>query len=483
VRIKLFSLFLLAVFARPCLGAEPERSVIQIMTFSQQPVWDAPWRSEPVRRSSGSGFVMKGKRIMTNAHVVSWAKQILVHRYQDPRPYLARVKFVAHDCDLALLEVDDESFFNGLDPLKFGDLPKVRSTVVTYGYPAGGEQISYTRGVVSRIELQTYSHSGNRSFLTVQTDAAINPGNSGGPVVQDDLVVGVAFQGMPGLENTGFFIPPPVIQHFLKDIEDGGYGGFPMAGIRVVPLQNPAYRSYLKLSDDDLGARVDGLLPIATTQRLIQSDDVLLRVGKFDVASDGTVLYEGNRVSASAAFQTAQRGENLPLKIWRQGKEFDVALPMNIYGGDRLAGNQYDVQPRYFVYGGLVFTPLGLDYMRTLGQGWRDSANAELTYELYYRRNESPETARVEPIVLASTLAHPVNANFKISHHAMVDQINGIRIDKLDDVVRAFESGTNTHHVIEFVPNHAFETLNRAAAESAQAEILKTYGVPKDRRL
>ena len=56
-----------------CFAAEPERSVIQIVTFAQQPVWDAPWRFEPVRRMGGSGFVIKGKRIMTNAHVVSWS--------------------------------------------------------------------------------------------------------------------------------------------------------------------------------------------------------------------------------------------------------------------------------------------------------------------------------------------------------------------------------------------------------------------------
>ena len=482
-RVSKNLLLLLAAFAISGLGAEPERSVIRIMTSSQQPVWDAPWRFEPIRRSSGSGFLIRGKRIVTNAHVVSWAKQILVHRYQDPRPYLARVKFIAHDCDLALLEVEDENFFDGLEPLKFGDLPKVRSAVVTYGYPAGGEQISYTRGVVSRVELQNYAHSGNRAFLTVQTDAAINPGNSGGPVVQDDLVVGVAFQGIPGLENTGFFIPPPVIQHFLKDIEDGRYGGFPMAGIRVVALQNPAYRRYLKMPDNDQGARVDSLLPIVTTEKLIQPDDVLLRVGRYEVGSDGTVLYEGNRVSASAAFQTAQRGDTLPVKVLRQGKEKDISLPMNVYMGDRSVGNQYDVLPRYFVYAGLVFTPLSLDYMKTLGQGWRDGANAELIYELYYRRPEAPDRARPEPVVLASTLAHPVNANFKIARHALVDQINGIHIDRLEDVVRAFESSTNTHHVIEFVPNHAFETLKRADAEAAQEEILKTYSVPKDRRL
>src|SRR5262249_20652971 len=153
----------------------------------------------------------------------------------------------------------DPSFFDGLEELPLGDLPKVRSTVVTYGYPAGGEQISYTRGVVSRIEMQNFVHIGNRSFICVQTDAAINPGNSGGPVIQDDQVVGVAFQGMPGLENTGFFIPPPVIEHFLKDIEDGTYDGFPQAGIRLVALQNKAYRNFLKVQDNDIGARVDSL--------------------------------------------------------------------------------------------------------------------------------------------------------------------------------------------------------------------------------
>ena len=480
---KLFCLLLTVVLVQPAFCAEPERSVIQIMTFSQQPVWDSPWRFESVRRSSGTGFVIKGRRIMTNAHVVSWAKQILVRRYQDPRPYLARVLFIGHDCDLALIEVEDESFFNGLEPLDFGELPKVRSTVVTYGYPAGGEQISYTRGVVSRIELQNYVHVGNRSFLAVQTDAAINPGNSGGPVLQDDSVVGVAFQGMPGLENAGFFIPPPVVQHFLKDVEDGRYDGFPMAGIRMVALQNPAYRRFLKLPDNNAGARIDSLVPIPATERLLKPDDVLLRVGPYDVGSDGTILFEGNRVSASVAFQAAQNGESVPLKVWRDGKEAELSATMSIYEGDRLVGSQYDVLPRYFVYSGLVFTPLSQDYVRTFGRDWRDSANTEIVYELYYRRAESPATARTEPIILAATLAHPVNANVKISSRALVDRINGLKIDKLDDVVQAFQSATNTHHVIEFLPNQAFETLDRKEAEAAHANILETYGIPKDRRL
>jgi S1-C subfamily serine protease len=481
---RLTGSFILILALRAAFCASPERSVIQISNFSQQPVWDAPWRFESVRRSSGTGFVIKGKRIMTNAHVISWARQLLVHKFQDPHPYLARVVYAGHDCDLALVEPEDPKFFDGLEPLEIGELPQVRSTVVTYGYPAGGEQISYTRGVVSRIELQSYSHIGNRAYLAGQTDAAINPGNSGGPVIQEDKVVGVAFQGIPGLENAGFFITTTIIKHFLEDIADGKYDGFPQAGLRLVALQNPAYRRALKLPDNDLGARVDHIFDVPTSEQLLRLDDVLLKVGPYDIGSDGTILYEGNRVFLGAAFSDIQSGEKVPMKLWREGKETDISLPIYTYTKDKGEGNQYDILPRYYIYGGLVFVPLSRDYLRTLGSGWGDPANAPLMFELFYRKHESPETARKEPIVLASVLSHAVNANFGVRAHALVDKINGVRINQLEDVIRAFEQDTGKQqHLLQFQPDHTLEALDKKAAEEASAEILKTYGVPKDRRL
>lgn len=478
---------LLALGVLPAGAGAPEKAVIQIFTFSQEPSWDAPWRWDSVRRSGGSGFVVntpKGRRIMTNAHVISWARQILVRRFQDPRPFQAELEFAGHDCDLALIRVADDSFFEGIEPLDFGELPEVRSTVVTYGYPAGGEQISYTRGVVSRIELQNYVHPGNRSLLAVQTDAAINPGNSGGPVVQEDKVVGVSFQGTPGLENAGFFIPPEVIGHFMKDVEDGTYHGFPLAGVRMVPLQNPAYRKHLGLPmDSGVGSRVDAIAAIPTTEAVLKADDVLLEVGGFPVASDGTILYRENRVAAALAFQRAQHGDTLPLRILRDKQEMSVELPVFVYTADRAAGNQHDRPPKYFVHAGLVFTPLSQDYVRTFGRDWGDSASAELVYELFYVRHEKPEAARPEPVVLSTLLAHPVNANFNVRGRALVDKINGIRIERMDDVIRAFESRAEGQHLIEFVGKQGFECLDREEALAANAMILKTYGVTNDRRL
>ena len=464
-------------------AAEPERSVIQIVTYAQQPVWNAPWRFEAVRAMGGSGFVIKGKRIMTNAHVVSWAREVIVRRYQDPRPYVAEVEYVGHDCDLAVLTVPDARFFENLEPLELGDLPNVRSTVITYGYPAGGEEISYTRGVVSRIELETYAHIGNRRLLGVQTDAAINPGNSGGPVIQDDKVVGVAFQGIPGLENAGFFIPRPVIEHFLKDIANKRYDGFPHAGLRVMALQNPAYRSLLQLPDNNQGARIDGILPVPSAEKVFRPDDVLLRIGDFPVASDGTILYQGNRVSAGLAFQLAQNGESVPIRLWRDGKAMDVSVPVQVYEGDRTAGYQYDTLPRYLVYGGLVFTPLSLDYLRTLGRAPTEGPLGDLYYELYYRKYESPEKARPEPVVLAAVLPDAVNANVAIRGQTLVDNINGIKINRLEDVARAFADGTNAYDRIEFTSHGSFECLDHAEVAKANSRILSTYGITSDRRL
>ncbi len=472
---------LLASIFSPLQAAETERSVVQIRTFSQEPNWKQPWRFSSVRQSSGSGFVIDGKKIMTNAHVVSWAREILVSRYLDPKPYRARVVHVAHECDLAILEIEDEeTFFEGIEPLEIGDLPYVRSTVITYGYPAGGEQISYTKGVVSRIELQTYVHVRNRAFLSVQTDAAINPGNSGGPVIQDGKVVGVAFQGTPGLENTGFFIPPPVIRHFLEDIGDGTYDGFPRAGISVQPLQNEAYRQMLKLPDNGLGARIDSIMPIEKTQEMLQDDDVILKVNGYEVRSDATIIYKGNRLSLSAAFQEPQNGESVELLIWRDGKEKKLKLPIFVDNSDRHEGSQHDIPPRYFIYAGLVFTPLSRDYLSSAGSG---ASGRDLVYELSWRKREKPDTVRPEPIVLSDVMAHEVNADLGTRGGEIITKINGVKIERLEDVIRAFEKSENNQHIIEFGGPGNFECIDHKLADKSNQDILDNYGIRHDRRL
>ena len=105
-----------------------------------------------------------------------------------------------------------------------------------------------------------------------------------------------------------------------------------------------------------------------------------------------------------------------------------------------------------------------------------------MIYELSYRRNEAPETVREEPVVLAATLAHPVNADLRAASRALVDQINGVKIGKLEDAIRAFEENDKPQHIIRFA-SKTIECLDTAKANEARETILKTYGIPNDRRL
>ncbi|RVX20892.1 Protease Do-like 2, chloroplastic [Vitis vinifera] len=163
---------------------------------------------------------------------------VKVKRRGDDTKYVAKVLARGIECDIALLSVESEEFWKGTEPLNFGRLPRLQDAVTVVGYPLGGDTISVTKGVVSRIEVTSYAH-GSSDLLGIQIDAAINPGNSGGPAFNDQgECIGVAFQ---------------LCLIFLDDYErNGKYTGFPCLGVLLQKLENPALRSCLKVQSNEV---------------------------------------------------------------------------------------------------------------------------------------------------------------------------------------------------------------------------------------
>src|SRR6202011_3466922 len=323
----------------------------------------APWNAGAIGRGVGAGFVIDGNRIMTNAHVVSNARYLTVERDGDPNKYSAKVLFVAHDCDLALITVSAPNFFKNMTPLQFGGIPELESVVSAYGYPIGGERMSVTTGIVSRIDFQLYSHSSVDQHLAVQISAQINPGNSGGPVMQDAKVMGVAFQGYSGdiAQGVAYMIPTPVIRRFLKDIKDGTYNKYVDLGITYTKLLNPAQRHYLGLKDDDRGVLIPTVVSAGPCAGKVQPGDVLLAIDGHQIASDASVELDGERVEMPEVVERKFKGDKVKLDLLRDKKPVTTTIELTTVAPYLIQGHSYDVRPRFVLYGGLLFQPLNLE--------------------------------------------------------------------------------------------------------------------------
>ncbi len=471
-------LLLLSVVA-PAQLAETRKSFCRINNTAQEPNYRIPWLPGTTGGGSGTGWVVSKDRVLTNAHVVSNARFLTLEKENDPRKYIAEVEYVAHDCDLALLKVKDPSFFTNTKPLPIGDIPELESEVHVYGYPIGGDRLSVTRGVVSRVDFRTYSHSVMDSHLTIQIDAAINPGNSGGPVMQNGKVVGVAFQGFSGdvAQNVGYMIPTPVVKHFLKDIEDGHYDRYMDLSISVFNTQNPAMRKSLGLPDDDRGVVVSSVASAGVCNGVLKVGDVILSVDGHPVASDGLVDIEGERVMMAEIAERKFLGDTIIFSILRDGKPMELSAKFERAFPFIIQANAYDVQPTYVLFAGLLFQPLNRNLM-----GAYQFQSQRLNY--YFDNFVSKEIYLDHPeiIVLSTILPDPINAYLGEFREGVVDEVNGKKIRTLKDLSEAFAQKPE-FYIVKFIGNGRPLILERSAVEAAHDRIKSRYNIPAEQNL
>jgi hypothetical protein len=178
------------------------QSIVKVFTVHSSPNYFMPWQNKPQRETSGSGVVVAvpvpgGVGVLTNAHVVADQTFVQVRRHGSSVKHQAKVYAVGHECDLAVLTVEDPAFWadariaplaessapidltpksirteknateKRVTPLRMGDVPDLQAHVTVMGFPQGGDNLSITRGVVSRVELTNYVH-GSASLLAIQ---------------------------------------------------------------------------------------------------------------------------------------------------------------------------------------------------------------------------------------------------------------------------------------------------------------------------
>ncbi|KAJ7551710.1 hypothetical protein O6H91_06G025500 [Diphasiastrum complanatum] len=446
-------------------------AVVKVFCVHTEPNFSLPWQRKRQFSSNSSGFIISGRRVLTNAHSVEHHTQVKVKKRGSDTKHLATVLAIGTECDIAMLTVSDDEFWEGVIPVEFGDLPRLQDAVTVVGYPIGGDTISVTSGVVSRIEVTSYVH-GSTELLGVQIDAAINSGNSGGPAFNDrGQCVGIAFQSLKheDAENIGYVIPTPVINHFISDYEQtGDYTEWQK-------MENPDLRKAVGMEPSQKGVRIRRVEPTAPAAKSLLSGDIILSFDGIDIANDGTVPFRlGERIGFSYLVSKKFTGEQAKINILRDRslEKFDIKLathkrlvPVHIKGKP----------PSYYIVAGIVFTAVSVPYLRSeYGKDYDFDAPVKLLDKLLH---SMAQTENEQLVVVSQVLVADINIGYEEIVNTQVLAFNGTPIQNLKHLATMVESCEDEFLRFELEYQQVV-VLETKTAKAATHEILATHCIP-----
>jgi S1-C subfamily serine protease len=456
-----------------------ENSVVKVFATMRYPDAFRPWTKQAPSEVTASGVVIEGRRILTNAHVVLYATQVQIQANAAGDKVPATVVAVAPGIDLAVLQLDDATFFDTHPPVaRASKLPQIKDAVLAYGFPTGGNSLSITKGIVSRIEFVAYNYP--VSGLRIQVDAAINPGNSGGPAIAGDKMIGLAFSKLGGdTQNIGYIIPNEEVDLFLKDIADGRYHGKPAMYDELQTLENPALREYLKLDKSVEGMvvhrpdKTDAAYPL-------KEWDVLTRIGDTSIDNQGMIKLDKDlRVSFAYLVQRLAKDGKVPMTLVRAGKTMQIQLPVPAEH-PTLVTDLRGSYPSYFVYGPLVFSTATWQLVSNIenNAGLLRMLGA-VKSPLITRALDAPDADTEELVVISSPFfPHKLANGYSNPAGSVVYSINGTHVRSLKHLVAVLRDLKDPFVTIEFDQkgNEAL-VFSRAAMVAATDDILTDNGV------
>lgn len=278
-----------------------------------------------IRVGGGSGFIAYSNGIViTNKHVV--AEKNAEYTVITPDDKRLKAEVMARDPinDVAILKVNAEN----LSALELGDSGKIQlgQTVIAIGTALGEFQNTVSSGIVSglsRFIMAVTDSEGGQERLRglIQTDAAINPGNSGGPLVNlKGEVIGINAAVVFGAQNIGFAIPINKAKSDLEDLKKFGKIRKPFLGVRYI-LLNRNIQEKFKLAMDhgalilrEHGPEGHGIVPGSSAHQAgLKEYDVITECNGLNISDKNTLEDILDKINI---------GDEIPLKIYREGKEY-----------------------------------------------------------------------------------------------------------------------------------------------------------------
>jgi len=452
-----------------------ENSLIHIEASSKLRNYIQPWEVRE-RFAYKSGVVLDGHQIITTAEGLADVTMIRLKKGGAGLFSEAKLVWIDYQANLAVLTTDEKEFWTGLQPAKLADPVPTTGPVRIMCWRA--DQLENRQG---EIEQMTVDNS-MLSFVSVpvlKIDSTINGVGYGEAVTQGDKLIGLACaQGGDAVTA----IPSSFIESILKARQAKTYTGLGYFDFTWDPAENPLNLDYLKLPSPARGVIVKetGLKP--GVESPIKPHDVILNIDGFDIDAEGN--YRDPQYKKLCLENLSSRGKwagmESKMKIWRDGKEMDIVykLPKADYGDNLVPYQSFDQDPEYVMTGGFVFAPLTDAYLRVWGPNWRQRAPFRLSYyDMGKVTTEHPQR-----VVLTQVIPHEINMGYEGIRNVVIDEINGVKIKQIADILPALKSPINGFDVFKFAPGEPIQqvVLDASLMDQATSQIMASYHIPYD---
>lgn len=467
-----------ATTASPLAGAEPGASVVRVNVTNQSYSFRLPWQKEQPGSSRALGALIADQRILVPAQVIADAVFIELEKPESGDKVPATVVGVDYEANLAVLSPaeDAAAFFEGMVPLAIDVDAKINDPLDIWQFEPNGRSVT-TTVTLQHFELANYFLE-NSAFLVYEATGNVQFRDSIGalPVIRDGKLTGILLRYNSD-SQVSEILPGTIIEHFLNDLANPPYQGFPNFGIKYARTQDEQLREFAKMGERTNGIYVSGVLPGTSAEAAgIKLGDVLLEIAGHPVDSRGN--YEDPKYGilsiAHLVKGNVSAGDTINVKLLRDGQEME--LPVTLIRKDPedylIAPYMFDRGPNYLLLGGLLFQELSLPYLSSIGENWRNRAPFKLVYassnpEVY------EEQGRRKLVFLSGALPTPSTLGYERLGSLLVLKVNGRDINDLKDLDEALASPNDQGiHTIEFDDFPKVIYVDAAAAQRDNEEYL-----------
>jgi len=298
----------------------------------QAPKSNRPAPEEDQPKGVGSGFIFSSDGlIMTNAHVVEGADEVLV-TLTDKREFKAKILGTDKRSDVALVKIEA----TGLPAIKVGDVGRLRvgEWVMAIGSPFGLEN-TVTAGIVSAKQRDTGDY-----LPFIQTDVAINPGHSGGPLINmRGEVVGInsqIYSRSGGFMGISFAIPMDEAVRVVEQLRTQGRVSRGRIGVQIGPVSKEVAES-LGLPKAQ-GALVTGVEAGAPADKAgVEAGDIIVKF-------DGRAIEKSGDLPRIVG--SIKPGTKSTLTVFRRGSMKDLNVTVAEIEADKVTAKTEAPEPK-----------------------------------------------------------------------------------------------------------------------------------------